>query len=86
MKLKVGVTYEKTLDWPGSTVVTFLCLEECVAETARFKKKEPGYKFLVLAAEGVTHAINDYRPGEVRTYVAGAHFFTKVRRVGSDRR
>lgn len=86
MKLQVGVTYEKTLDWPGNTVVTFVCLEECVAETVRFKKKEPAYKFLILAVGEVTHPINDYRPGEVRTYVTGANFFTKLRRVGSDRK
>lgn len=81
MKVHVGATYEKTLEWPAGTLVTFTVLSEVIATTARFKKQEPGYKFLVLNVDGPTNSIMDYAPGQIRDYVAGANFFTKLRRV-----
>lgn len=81
MKVYVGATYMKTLDWPMGTVVVFAVVAEVVAETARFKKPEPGYRFLVLEVDGPTNSIMDYAPGQVKDYVAGAHFFTKLRRL-----
>lgn len=82
MKLQVGVTYEKTLEWPAGTVVTFLVVAECVAKTLRFKKEKPGYEILILAIDGPNHW--DLAPGQTHSYVEGAVLVTKVRRLGEE--
>jgi hypothetical protein len=79
MKLQVGVTYEKTLEWPAGTVVTFLVVAECIAKTMRFKKDKPGYKVLILAIDGPNYW--DLAPGHIDSYVAGAVLIAKARRV-----
>jgi len=83
VRVHVGATYQKTLDWPMGTVVVFVVLAEVTALTCRFKKQEPGYRFLVLEVDGPTNDIMDYAPGQIKDYVAGAHFFTKLRQIGS---
>jgi hypothetical protein len=82
VRLQVGVTYEKTLDWPAGTIVTFVCVAECVEKTARFKKEEPGYKILILNVDGPNYW--SLATGQIHSYVRGVNFFTKLRRVGSD--
>lgn len=81
MKVHVGATYQKTLEWPMGTVVVFAVLAEVTALTARFRKEEPGYRFLVLEVVGSTNEIMDFAPGQVRDFVAGAQFFTKLQRL-----
>ena len=66
---------------PHGTVVTFLCVAEYEAEMVRFKKKEPGYKYLVLSVVGSTNDVMDFRPCDVHTCVCGANFFTKLKRI-----
>lgn len=79
MKLQVGVTYEKTLEWPLGTVVTYTCVAECIARTHRFKHEKPGYTILILAIDGPNYW--DLAPGQVHSYVRGAVLLAKARPI-----
>jgi hypothetical protein len=63
VSLEVGGVYE----WQG---VIFACVAECEAETARFKRKEPGYMLLILrgqlSGDGTTLTVSRGAPITVK--------------------
>src|SRR5690606_39082759 len=75
MRLQVGGVYEGSAA-AGARSITYPCLEECEAETVRFKKKEPGYKRLVLHVD-----VYVMDPGDVLVVPRGAHITVGVRRL-----
>lgn len=77
MKLVVGATYEKALEFSESAVM-FAVLAECSASTVRFKNVEPGYRFLVLDVV----RWEQFSVGATYEFVRGANFFTGLRRLG----
>ena len=80
MKLKVGATYEWGLS--NQPKLTYLCVEECLATTVRFKKKVPGYKLLILAVDyPAWFSSRLYNAGDTVTVPEGAHITVGVKRL-----
>ena len=81
MKVDVGATYEKVLEWPAGTVVTFVVLAETTAKTVRWNESGPGYRLLVLAVEGKVNSVVNFTAGEICAFPCTANFFTKLKRL-----
>ena len=74
-RIEVGKTYETSAAYSSRSIV-FTVLAECVAETVRFKKKEPGWRILVLDS-----TMHDVTAGHVYEWVKKANIFVGLRRL-----
>lgn len=77
MRLEVGGVYE-WCEANGARPMIYACVAECVAETIRFKKQEPGYKLLILQNNHGVYAVN---VGEAVVVPRGAHITVGVKRL-----
>jgi hypothetical protein len=75
-KPEVGGTFESG-DHGNPRHTIFLVLAECAAETVRFKRKESGWRILILETN-----TSGLKAGDVFEWVKGANIFFGIRRLG----